>query len=194
LIKVKNDKTNIELIIEKNDELVKEVENKKKNYRIKEKLVQFIKDFKSKLTSTELPEISNLANKLFSQITKGRYTDLKINEDFEFTVIRDDVKVPIETLSCGEKDLASICLRIAISKRIAALAGRKNMGFLALDEVFGSQDQSRREELVNTLQAIANDFKQIFVVTHNQDVEEIFPSRLLIRKNGNFSNVELLML
>ncbi len=192
LIKVKNEKINIETIIRKNDELVIEVETKKKNYRIKEKLVQFIKDFKSKLTSTELPEISNLANKLFFQITKGRYTDLKINEDFEFTVIRDDIKVPIETLSGGEKDLASICLRIAISKRIAALSGRMNMGFLALDEVFGSQDQSRREELVNTLQAIANDFKQIFVVTHNQDVEEIFPSRLLIRKNGNFSSIELL--
>ena len=182
----------IEKDLADNYKILEEVNVCKKAAFTYEKLISFIKDFKTKLTSHELPAISDIANKLFVEITKGRYFGLAINEDFSFTVIRDNNKVPLETLSGGEKDLASICLRIAISKRIAALAGRKNMGFLALDEVFSSQDQKRREELINTLQAISKDFKQIFVITHNQDVEEVFPSRLIIQKTGNFSSALLL--
>ncbi|MFH0736832.1 MAG: SMC family ATPase [bacterium] len=182
----------IEKDLADNNKILEEVNVCKKETFTYEKLISFIKDFKTKLTSHELPAISDIANKLFAEITKGRYFGLAINEDFSFSVIRDNNNVPLETLSGGEKDLASICLRIAISKRIAALAGRKNMGFLALDEVFSSQDQNRREELINTFQAISKDFKQIFVITHNQDVEEVFPSRLVIQKTGNYSYANLI--
>ncbi len=154
-----------------------------------EKLLTFLRNFKVKITSRELPAISTEASRLFSNITKGRYLNLRINEDFNFKVIRDEKDVELETLSGGEKDLASLCLRLAISKRISALAGRKNMGFLALDEVFGSQDEDRREELINSLSEISKDFKQIFVISHNQDVQEAFSNRLMIKKNGNFSSV-----
>ncbi len=154
-----------------------------------EKLLTFLRNFKVKITSHELPAISTEASRLFSNITKGRYLNLRIDEDFNFRVIRDEKDVELETLSGGEKDLASLCLRLAISKRISALAGRKNMGFLALDEVFGSQDEDRREELINSLSEISRDFRQIFVISHNQDVQEAFSNRLLIQKNGNFSSV-----
>ena len=117
---------------------------------------------------------------------------MKISSDFNFLVSREDKEVELQTLSGGEKDLASLCLRVAISKRISALAGRTNMGFLALDEVFGSQDEERREELMNALAKIASDFRQIFVVSHNQDVQEIFPQRLSISKVNGFSKVVLL--
>ena len=75
---------------------------------------------------------------------------------------REDFEVDLETLSGGEKDLASLCLRFAISKRISKLVGRSNMGFLALDEVFGSLDEDRREELLKALHEISKEFKQIF--------------------------------
>ena len=205
LTKLNNEKTEITLIInngkhnlknilsrlEEDDRRRAQKEKIESNIKTLNKLIDFIKEFKVKLTSKELPSISESADKLFTEITKGRYTGLRIEPDFNFYVNRDGIDVPLDTLSGGEKDLASICIRIAISKRIAALSGRKNMGFLALDEVFGSQDQNRREDLVNTLQAVSGDFKQIFVVTHNQDVEEVFPNKLLVQRKGNYSFAEL---
>ena len=173
----------------KNEELKTKIEKMEQDKIIYEKLFAFIKDFKVKITSRELPAISAEASNLFSNITHGRYLNLRLSEDFNFMVTRDEKEVSLETLSGGEKDLASLCLRIAISKRISALAGRKNMGFLALDEVFGSQDEGRREELLNSLSEISKDFKQIFVISHNQDVQEAFSNKLIITKIGNYSSV-----
>ncbi len=102
-------------------------------------------------------------------------------------VVRDSKKVLLSSLSGGEKDLAALCIRIALSKRISTLAGRSNMGFLALDEVFGSQDRERREELMLALNVISKEFRQIFVVSHNEDVQESFPSRVIITRKGGVS-------
>ena len=162
------------------DEIVIEV-------KFYEKLGIFINTFKTNITSVTLPTISNEASKLFSDITKNRYSDLRFDEDFELKVNREGKDVLLTSLSGGEKDLASLCLRIAISKKVAQIAGRTNMGFLALDEVFGSQDESRREELLLALIRISKDFKQIFVITHNQDVQEQFPKRIVVSKVGAFS-------
>ena len=65
------------------------------------------------------------------------------------------------------------------------------MGFLALDEVFGSLDENRREELLNALHLISQEFHQIFIVSHNQDVQGAFPARIMISKINGFSKVEI---
>ncbi len=174
-----------------NEELQKRIEVLEKEKDLYEKLKRTVTVFKENITSRELPEISREASNLFTSITKGRYFNLRIDDQFNFVVTRDDKEVELNTLSGGEKDLASLCLRIAISKRISKLAGRSNMGFLALDEVFGSQDEDRREELLNALNEISKDFRQIFVVSHNQDVQEEFPNRLLISKVGDYSTAEM---
>ena len=190
IVKVKL--SEIEKEIERDKSQKEFIQQLKKKSNLYERLKGFISEFKAMITSHELPAISYEASRLFSEITKNRYLNLKISSDFNFLVSREDKEVELQTLSGGEKDLASLCLRVAISKRISALAGRTNMGFLALDEVFGSQDEERREELMNALAKIASDFRQIFVVSHNQDVQEIFPQRLSISKVNGFSKVVLL--
>ncbi len=174
-----------------NEEMLKEIENLNKKQNLYDRLRNLVVEFKSKITSRELPAISREASKLFSKITMNRYYNLKIDTEFNFKVSREDKEVELESLSGGEKDLASLCLRVAISKRISALMGRANMGFLALDEVFGSQDEERREELMNALGKISVEFKQIFVVSHNQDVQEQFPNLLLINKKNGYSQAEI---
>ncbi|NUM70603.1 MAG: SMC family ATPase [Ignavibacteriaceae bacterium] len=173
---------------EKNKKAVEDAENTKLLY---DRLRETVTGFKNTVTSRELPEISRIASHLFSQITAGRYEDLRISEDFELYVSRDSKSVLLSTLSGGEKDLAALCIRIALSKRISTLAGRNNMGFLALDEVFGSQDRERRDELTRTLNTISAEFRQIFVVSHNEDVQEEFPNRLVISRKAGFSDAVL---
>jgi len=104
-------------------------------------------------------------------------------------VTRDDKEAYIETLSGGEKDLVAVCLRIAISRHIINMSGAGNMGFLALDEVFGSQDEGRRSELMFKLSKLSDWFRQVFIVAHNQDVEESFPNRPVISKKGLYSSI-----
>lgn len=181
----------IEKRLSDDNKLHKEIDSLRSEANMHTRLRAFINDYKGKLTSRELPAISDEASRLYSQITKGRYNDLRITDDFEFSINREGFDVPLETLSGGEKDLAGLCLRVAVSKRIASLAGRKNMGFLALDEVFGSQDEHRREELLKTLHPISKDFKQIFVISHNGDVHSAFETNLIIKKEGNYSKAEV---
>lgn len=176
--------------LRKNESAGEEIKQKEEEITLYDRLAVFINNFKQRIASQEMPAISLEASRLFSSITRGRYNDLIIDADYEIYVNREGNKVLLNTLSGGEKDLAGLCLRIAISKRIAALAGRENMGFLALDEVFGSQDETRREDLMNALYRISMDFRQIFVISHNEDVKESFPNRLHVRKEGKYSVVD----
>ncbi len=135
-----------------------------------------------------MPKIPYEADELFRSITHDRYNSLRIDpEEFEILVKREDKDVPLGTLSGGEKDLAAVCLRIAISRNIVQMNGAGNLGFLALDEVFGSQDEGRRGDLLNALQQISDKFSQVFIVSHNQDVQEAFPNRLIISRSGHYS-------
>ncbi|MCB0747175.1 MAG: SMC family ATPase [Ignavibacteriae bacterium] len=183
----------LEKSIKENENRKKDIEKLKTEIELFERLKITVARIKEQITSNELPQISASASKLFATITKGRYYNLRINDEFDFKVNRDDMEVDLETLSGGEKDLASLCLRIAISKRISKLAGRSNMGFLALDEVFGSLDEERREELLSMLHEISTEFKQIFIVSHNQDVQEEFPTCLLVSKVSGYSKAELIL-
>ncbi len=176
--------------LKENEERKKRIARLEEEIELYDKLKMTVAVIKEKITSKELPEISAEASNLFSAITKGRYADLRIDENFNFKVNRDGLDVDLETLSGGEQDLAALCIRISISERISKLAGRRNMGFLALDEVFGSQDEDRREELLGALHEISEKFNQIFIVSHNRDVQEEFPNRLIFSKSGEFSKVE----
>lgn len=175
-----------------NERLAAQIAEKEKEAALYGKLKAIVNDFKGKVTSRELPAISRQASALFTEITKGRYTDMVITDEFKLEVNHDGMVRPLHTLSGGEKDLASLCLRIAISKRVSSLAGREKMGFLALDEVFGSQDEGRREGLINALNIISRDFNQIFVVSHNLDVQEKFDKQLQIKKEGLYSTASML--
>lgn len=169
-----------------------QIAERQKESDLHSKIKSLVNDFKKKVTSRELPAISKEASDMFTQITMGRYTDMQIKDDFALVTFQDGKEFALHTLSGGEKDLASLCLRIAISKRVSSLAGREKMGFLALDEVFGSQDEARREGLINALNFISGDFNQIFVVSHNADVQEKFDKRLMIKKEGMYSTAKMM--
>lgn len=178
--------------ISRNEKIKNDIQLKTAEVNLYNTLETSVKIFKEKVTSQELPKISSIASGYFNKITRGRFDNLRITENFELKVLRDGLDSDVSTLSGGEKDLAALCLRIAISKRISSLAGRQNMGFLALDEVFGSQDRERREELLLALNVISKEFKQIFVVSHNEDVQDQFPHRLNIIQKGGNSTVQMI--
>jgi transposase len=71
----------------------------------------------------------------------------------------------------SEKDLANLCLRLAISLALTESAGLSR-SFIILDEVFSSQDSERKELIVKALANLKNHFPQIFLITHIKDIRD----------------------
>ena len=79
--------------------------------------------------------------------------------------------MPKPVISGGEEDLANLVLRLAISQMIAERAGQA-FSLLILDEVFGSLDEVRRQNVVELLRALHNRFEQVILITHIESVRD----------------------
>ena len=139
-----------------------------------EKIKLSLSEFKTKLNSKIAPRISQIASHMYSQITKGKYQHIEADNDFDFYIYDDGKRFPIERFSGGEIDLANLVLRIAISKTLGELNGSANIGFLAFDEIFGSQDDSRRMEILEAFHTIKEQYRQIFLISHEMEIKEMF--------------------
>jgi DNA repair protein SbcC/Rad50 len=115
------------------------------------------------------PELSELASGFLESLTDGRYAALELDEDYAVQVLEDGL--PKSVLSGGEEDLCNLVLRLAISQMIAERAGQE-FSLLILDEVFGSLDESRRENVLALLRRLHDRFEQVMVITHIEDVRE----------------------
>ena len=133
-----------------------------------------LSQFKTKLNSKIAPRISQIASTMYAKITKGKYQHIEVDNDFDFFIYDEGQKYPIERFSGGEVDLANLVLRIAISKTLSELSGTSNIGFLAFDEVFGSQDESRRMEILEAFHTIKEQYRQIFLISHEVEIKEMF--------------------
>jgi exonuclease SbcC len=160
--------------IQNNDVHLKKVQCKKEDLKDYEKIKLSLFEFKTKLNEKISPRISEIASDMFVQITKGKYQQIEVDSDFDFFIYDEGKKYPIERFSGGEIDLANLVLRIAISRTLRELSGASNIGFLAFDEVFGSQDEARRMEILEAFHTIKEQYRQIFLISHESEIKEMF--------------------
>jgi exonuclease SbcC len=160
--------------LSKNAEALKKVQKKKDDLSDYEKIKLSLSDFKTKLNAKVAPRISQIASDMYATITKGKYQHIEVNNDFDFFIYDEGVRYPIERFSGGEVDLANLVLRIAISKTLGELNGSASIGFLAFDEVFGSQDEGRRMEILEAFHTIKEQYRQIFLISHEMEIKEMF--------------------
>lgn len=146
--------------------------------------------FKTQILERVRPSISHTSSQLFQKITRGRYEGITVDENFEFQILEDGEYYPISRFSGGEIDLANLCLRIGISRAIAELSGSdEGLSFLGFDEIFGSQDEDRRFEILKALDHLKEQYRQIYIVSHINAIKEHFPEILEVRKTENGSKV-----
>jgi exonuclease SbcC len=150
------------------------VQTKKDDLTDYEKIKISLAEFKTKLNSKVAPRISDIASNMYAQITKGKYQHIEVSNDFDFYIYDEGKKYPIERFSGGEIDLANLVLRIAISKTLSELSGASSVEFLAFDEVFGSQDENRRMEILEAFHTIKEQYRQIFLISHEMEIKEMF--------------------
>ena len=124
------------------------------------------------LTARVRPMLEVEASNLVRELTDGRYERMEFDENYRVKLLdRFDDSYAIERFSGGEADVASLSARIALSKIIAA-RGSEALGFLVLDEVFGSLDAERRNNVLLALERLKRSFGQIFIISHVGDVQE----------------------
>jgi exonuclease SbcC len=173
-----------------NDRIKSQISDKLAEIDLLRKLAEMLGLFKTEILEKISPGISREASDLFSRITKGKYESIRVDENFDFAIADGGVFYPIERFSGGEIDLANFCLRIAITKAIMDLSGaEQGIGFLAFDEIFGSQDEERRLEMMLALNYLQEQFRQIYIVSHIESLKDYFPHILEVQFGEGGSSV-----
>ncbi len=126
-------------------------------------------DLRTDLNFAMRPELSELASAFLTELTDARYTELELDDKYRIVVLEEGVPKPV--ISGGEEDLANLVLRLAISQMIAERAGQA-FSLLVLDEVFGSLDDTRRQNVVSLLRGLQDRFEQVILITHIEDIRD----------------------
>ena len=137
--------------------------------RIHDELDRAFTDLRTDLNFQLRPELSELASSFISDLTDNRYSQLELDDQYNILILEDNIPKPV--ISGGEEDLANLVLRLAISQMIAERAGQA-FSFLVLDEVFGSLDAARRDNVIELLRRLQDRFEQVILITHIESVRD----------------------
>jgi len=159
------------------------------------------KGIQARILETAIPEIENEANRILSKITDGRMNlrfetqkEKKIGEEIIETLeikVADEIGERDRQLySGGEGFKIDLVTRLALSKVLSRRAGAK-LQFLIIDEGFGSLDTTSRDIVVQAINGIKGEFKKILVVTHLEDLKNLFPTRIEVNKDEEGSHLEM---
>ena len=139
-----------------------------------------------------VPELESKINFVLQQMsdfrikidTQAPKTDEGIKEGLFLTVINDiGEELPLENLSGGE----TIKCSMAISEALAGLTN--SVGFRILDEAINSLDSESTQSFVGVLIKLQEKFPQVFVVSHLDEVKDIFEKKILITKVNGISKI-----
>jgi exonuclease SbcC len=148
------------------------------------RLADLLAAFRLHLVSRLGRRLSAEAATLFGELTDNEYQDLVVDpEDYAIRVADDGTEYELSRFSGSESDLASLSLRVAVSLVIAEGAGE--LGLLVLDEVLGALDRERRERMLAALTALSGRFRQVLLVTHNDEVKDLLPAAIEVRKSAH---------
>ncbi|MGQ9490844.1 MAG: AAA family ATPase [Anaerolineae bacterium] len=159
------------------------------------------KGLQAMIIESAIPEVESEANRLLARMSEGRMS-LRLETQREKVtggvaetldiIISDELGArPYEMYSGGEAFRANLALRIAISKLLARRAGAR-LQTLIIDEGFGSQDARGRSLVVEAINSIQDDFQRIIVITHIEELRDLFPARIDVVKTAYGSRVSII--
>ena len=100
------------------------------------------------------------------------------------TVINDrKEELPFNSYSGGEK----VKITIAISEALASLMNQ--IGFRIMDENIVSLDKESTEGFVIVLEKLQQKFPQLLVISHLQEVKDIFEKKITVVKVNGTSKI-----
>ena len=177
------------------NEKIRELEKFKKQINEEKKSVHYLgmiseimSNFRTFLISRIRPTLSSYSSDFFERLTDGKYHEIELDEDYDLMIYDNGELYNIERFSGGEEDLANLCIRLAISEVITERAGGV-FNFIILDEIFGSQDNIRRQNIMKALNGLGGKFRQIFLITHIEDVKNDMENIIFVTENEDGTSI-----
>lgn len=131
--------------------------------------VEVLEEFREDRIKSSIPIVGVYASDLLSRFTEGKFSQLKLDEKFNASVIlANGVERPVGLLSGGELSAAAISLRLAISM---LLNSGDSTNLMVLDEVLVSQDDERAELILSTIKEVCKG--QVVMISHGSTTQEI---------------------
>lgn len=140
-----------------------------------------------------VPQLEERINGVLSQMSdfrirldtqKATVDEEGTKEGLFITVINDrQEELPFASYSGGEK----VKITIAISEALASLMA--GIGFRIMDENIVSLDKESTEGFVVVLEKLQNKFPQLLVISHLQEVKDIFEKKITITKVNGTSKI-----
>jgi DNA repair protein SbcC/Rad50 len=153
--------------------------------RIRLEVADALSAYRESVSRRARPQLEQETALLLGHTTRGRYNSVQLSDAYHLEIADGRTLYPVRRFSGGEQDLAALCLRLALSRMLARQRGAET-GFVLLDEVFGSQDVDRRRALLEQLHRLAeNEFRQVFVISHTDDVVELCDLNVIVARGEN---------
>ena len=156
------------------------------------------------LIEQALPEIEMKANQILGRLsddsmrlhfeTQAKYKNEKrsdLRETLEIQVSDGAGLRDYEMYSGGEAFRVNFAIRLALSEVLAQRKGAR-LQMLVIDEGFGSQDAQGRQRLIQAINAVKDDFAKILVITHLEELKDVFPTRIEVEKTETGSMVTVI--
>lgn len=120
-----------------------------------------LSDAEISIRETVSPYLSEHSGAYFSEITNGKYPRLLLDTSLDLKYVSPEYSTPIskEHLSGGSADLAWLCLRLALHKK---LSGSRPLP-LILDECLVYFDDERLEKILSLLKDLSSSGTQIIL-------------------------------
>ncbi|MCI0495572.1 SMC family ATPase, partial [candidate division KSB1 bacterium] len=184
IIKLQSDKDHIKNELDTIFKLRQEIDTIKEAVVYLKSLDHHLGIFRQELAGRIRPLIASRASELLHLTTQGRYSIMELDEDYNIYLYDQTSRFQLARFSGGEQDLANLCLRIAISQVVAERSGRSQINFIVLDEIFGSQDEQRKDLIISALQHLSSQFRQIFIITHVEGIKDALPVIIAVEEKS----------
>jgi len=120
------------------------------------------------------------------------YSDVKIDDDYNISVLGPAGEQDIAPISGGERVALAIALRLAIAQ---VLSGKVET--IIMDEPTTHLDEERRKELVNILNSFFREggriIPQMLIITHHNEIQEVADVVYMVKKTEGYSFIEALL-
>jgi len=146
-----------------------------------------------------IPRIEEAANDVLSRLPGDLRLSLRTQREKATGGMADTLDVVVETdgwereygmLSVGGRFRVDLALRLGLGRVLAHRTGAK-IETLWLDEPLADLDAASRSAVVETLNALADEFALMVVVSHADEVNDLFPNVLSVSMDGGVSSAVL---
>lgn len=148
----------------------------------------------SYIISNVIPELEYTTNKIIKHLA-NKTIEFKIKKELKSGKVGNTLQIlidnrPYQTYSGGEKMIIDFAIRTALSIILTRRHGAK-IETLILDEIFGSLDNIRRNKMIETINHVQREFgfKKIFLITHSEDIQDVFEHTIRIVKTESGSKI-----